>query len=639
MKPSPTWRPPARNLIEQVLDDAVGKAQPFDLELPMMDVSGNRFWTRTIGTVEYDEGRPVRLVGAIQDITARKQGEVDLARSRRLLQVTLDSIADAVITTDNEARVQWLNPVAERITGWDKVDAVGKPLDEIFRIVDETTLEPVRDPASLCLGDQRAISQTGRSTLLARSGTFGIEHSASPIRDDAGAVHGAVLVFHDVSEQRRLANELSHRASHDLLTGLLNRSEFEARLARVLAAASVTTDPHVLLYIDLDQFKLVNDACGHSAGDRLLRQFSVILNDCVRSEDSVARLGGDEFGLLLERCLPSDAQAIAQRICDEMDAFRFTHESRRFRVGTSIGLVAIDHRWRSIAELLQVADASCYAAKEGGRNRVHTWFDSDQIVEARHGDMQWVSRLELALDEDRFELFAQRIEPIGEPSRRLHFEVLLRKRERDGTLVLPGAFLPVAERFHLATRIDRWVVKKAFGWLRNVSDREDSIEMMAINLSGQSLGDRAFHQDILDLVRHAGFDVRKLCFEITETAAITHLTDARAFIEQIRGLGVKVALDDFGAGASSFGYLKSLPVDFLKIDGHFIRHMLDDELNNVAVRCFCDVARTVGVKTIAECVETREVRDALEAIGVDMTQGFLVHRPEPLENMLECETA
>ncbi|WP_398313498.1 PAS domain S-box protein [Zoogloea sp.] len=579
-------------------------------------------------------GQPL-FVGVMQDISERKEMERRLVEGRELLQVTLDSIGDAVITTDVNSCIQWLNPVAERLTGWSKEDAYRRPLAEIFVILNKDSRLPAQSPVSLCLQLGEVTGLANDTVLIARNGSeYGIEDSASPIRDARGSVHGAVLVFHDVSEQRRLTEEMSHRARHDTLTGLLNRLEFESRLVRMLAAAKEGHGSGALMYIDLDQFKLVNDACGHAVGDQLLRQVSALMQSSVRGRDTVARLGGDEFGILLEHCSPEAAERIAAKICEQMEDFRFLHDGRRYRVGTSIGLVSVDERWANTALTLQAADAACYAAKEAGRNRVHTWFDTDRAMKTRQGEMKWVTRLEQALDEDRFELYGQRIVPIGRASTPLHFEVLLRLRESDGTLVPPGIFLPAAERFHMATRIDRWVVRHTFEWLAQAVEREVKIELVAINLSGQSIGDRAFHQHLFEMIRHARFDLRKVCFEITETAAITNLVDARQFVDEVRRLGAKVALDDFGAGASSFGYLKNLIVDFLKIDGQFITDMLEDKLDEAAVRCFNEVARVAGVTTIAEFVERQDVLEALHGIGINMAQGYLIHRPEPLESLV-----
>ena len=609
-----------------------------------------RWFAWTNRALNDDAGRVTAIHSVGRDITQRKDVERRLAESRELLQVTLDSIGDAVVTTDAQGRVQWLNPVGERLTGWRKADALGQPLAEVFNVVEEDSRQPARNPVALCLARGSAVGRSNDTVLISRHGAeYGITDSAAPIRDAQGAVLGAVLVFHDATEQRSMSREMSHRARHDALTGLVNRAEFELRLTRLLAQACAEggdagdAGDNALLYIDLDQFKLVNDACGHSVGDQLLRQVSALLEDCVRSRDTVARLGGDEFGILLEHCPVGDAQRVAQDICNRMEAFRFPHEGRRFRVGASIGLVPLDSRTgTTTAAVLQAADTSCYAAKEAGRNRVHTWFDTDQALRARHGEMQWATRIEQALDEDRFVLFAQRIEPTTLPSTgpsgRLHCELLLRMREAGGVLVQPNAFLPAAERFHLASRIDRWVARHAFEWLQRIGDAAERIELIAINLSGQSIGDGAFRRDIALWLRAATFDVRKLCFEITETAAITNFAEARVFIEDMRAIGVKIALDDFGSGASSFGYLKTLPVDFLKIDGQFITDLLEDPLDNAAVQCFVDVARVVGVKTIAEFVERADVLQALQRIGVDYAQGFLVHRPQPLEQMFEDHT-
>ena len=284
--------------------------------------------------------------------------------------------------------------------------------------------------------------------------------------------------------------------------------------------------------------------------------------------------------------------------------------------------------------MMQAADTSCYAAKEAGRNRVHIWFDTDQAMRARHGEMQWASRLEQALDEDRFLLFAQKIVPVNDVSIGLHCEVLLRLREPDGSIIPPGAFLPAAERFHMASRIDRWVVRKVFEWLKMDRDLLDHVETVAVNLSGQSIGDRAFHRFMVELVRDSTVDISKLCFEVTETAAITNLADAIVFIDEMRALGVRISLDDFGAGASSFGYLKTLPVDYLKIDGQFIRDVVHDKLDHAAVRCFRDVAKVIGVKTVGEFVENEAILEELRVIGIDYAQGYLIHQPEPLHDLI-----
>ncbi len=433
---------------------------------------------------------------------------------------------------------------------------------------------------------------------------------------------------------RETSGEMHYHATHDALTGLVNRSEFEARLRRVLQKARDDRSEHALLYIDIDQFKLVNDSCGHAIGDQLLQQLGKLFAESIRTRDTLARLGGDEFAIILEHCSAEQAQRVAQQICDATSNFRFTHDDRSRRVSASIGLVPVDDRWTTAAAILQAADASCYAAKEGGRNRVHVWFDTDTAIRVRAGEMQWAMRIEHALDHGQFVLYAQRIEELGAKSQGVRAEALLRMVQDDGDLTAPGTFLPAAEKFHLASRIDKWVLQQALAWLQGLRD-PTVIRTLSINLSGQSIGDRAFHRHAIESFRQAGARIcAQVCVEITETAAVTNMADAALFIRRIRSLGVQVALDDFGAGASSFGYLKTLPVDYLKIDGQFVRDLVDDPLDEDAVRCFAEVARVVGVKTVAEFVDRPEVLAKLQSMGIDYGQGFLLHRPAPLADLL-----
>jgi diguanylate cyclase len=611
-----------------------GHEPVYECDLRMRHRDGRWVWVHTRGKVltHLSTGEPEWLFGTHIDVSAQKDLAAKLAAEHELLHVTLQSIGDAVITTDASGAVTWLNPVAERMTGWLTKEALGRPLMQVFHIVNEETRAITENPVDTCLEQGKIVGLANHTLLISRDGhEYGIEDSAAPIRNHEGEVLGVVLVFHDVSEQRRLSGEMTYRATHDALTGLVNRAEFETRLLRVLRKAHEEQSEHALMYIDLDQFKLVNDACGHAVGDQLLQQVSKLLHETVRARDTLARLGGDEFGIILEHCTAEQAQRVGQQICDRMDEFRFIHDERRFRIGTSIGLVPVDRRWASISAIQQAADTSCYAAKEAGRNRVHAWFDSDAAMRARHHEMQWTSRIEQAIDQDGFELFAQRIHPLKGDAGGIHAEVLLRMRNVDGSLILPGAFLPAAERFHLASRVDRWVLKHAVKWLRNLPSLS-LIDSLSVNLSGQSVGDRSFHAWANEMLAAAGKDVcGKLCLEVTETAAVTNLADATVFIQGVRASGVKVSLDDFGAGASSFGYLKSLPVDFLKIDGQFIRNLVSDAMDETTVRCFSDVAKLLNIKTVAEFVDTDEVLLRLRDIGIDYAQGFLLHRPEPID--------
>ncbi|MGF7000521.1 EAL domain-containing protein [Paraburkholderia sp. GAS32] len=587
--------------------------------------------------VAYRPG-PDQCAVLVLEATERKRMQATLAEQHEFLQVTLHSIGDGVVTTDRNGFVTYLNPVAERLTGWSIALARGRYLKDVFDARKESTRESAPNLVKQCLTENRVVGSAGNLVLISRDGAeHSIKDSAAPIVSKIGEVLGVVLVFHDVTEERRLARETSYRATHDALTGLLNRAEFETQLHRVLAHAREEGSRHAMLYIDLDQFKVVNDTSGHLAGDQLLQQVTAQLVLCIRAADTLARLGGDEFGIILELCDTEHARRIATQISERLDEFRFVYNERRFHIGASIGLVPIDGRWLTTAAVLQAADSACYAAKDAGRNRVHTWFDADEVVLARHGEMQWVTRLEQALDEDRFELYAQRVQALDREERGVRCELLLRLREPDGNLVLPAVFFTAAERFQMASRIDRWVVKHVFAWMARHHDRLDHVESVAVNLSGQSIGDRDFHRYVRDLAEALQFDTHKLCFEVTETSAITNLSAATEFIHSLRLRGMHFALDDFGSGTSSFGYLKALPVDYLKIDGQFITNLEHDPIDRAMVRCICDVAKAVGKQTIAEFVETSDVAALLRDIGVDYIQGYYIHRPAPMEEVLVPE--
>lgn len=618
--------------IEQAAHLAIRENRPLNEEYRIIRPDHSTHYIRISAKVISDvSGQPLRLIGAAWDVSAQRKMALELEDQHELMRVTLHSIGDAVITTDALGIVQWLNPVAERMTGWSAAEASGQPSSVVFDIINEETRQRAPDPITACLRSLDIVGLDENTMLIARDGQeFSIKDSAAPIRNSEGEVLGAVLVFHDVSEQRRLSREMRYRASHDPLTGLINRAEFDRRLQTVFEKSRFDSSSNVLLYIDLDQFKIVNDSCGHAVGDDLLKQVSKLLADTIRSGDTLARLGGDEFGVILEACPAENATRIAQAMCDRMRDFRFVHDDKRFRVGTSIGLVPIDGTMQSLASILQAADNACYAAKEGGRNRVHVWVNTDQAIAARSGEMRWASRIERALDDDQFVLFAQNIRPISGTLAGRHVELLIRMKDEDGSLISPSAFLPSAERFNLATRVDQWVLTHAIDWIARLPEATET-ETISVNLSGHSVGDRSFHRQAMEILDEAGYAVcRRLCFEITETAAITNLADATTFIDQVRSRGVRVALDDFGAGASSFGYLKRFPVDFLKIDGQFIRDLTNDPLNDVAVRCFVDVARVLGIKTVAEYVESAEILSKLASIGVDYAQGFHIHKPEAI---------
>lgn len=437
--------------------------------------------------------------------------------------------------------------------------------------------------------------------------------------------------------QQRIADatqRLSHQASHDALTGLINRREFEARLERALASARQHGQVHTLCYLDLDQFKVVNDACGHVAGDELLRQLSNLLQARLRESDTLARLGGDEFGVLLENCDLAAAEPVAEALRQTVKDYRFLWQDRAFGVGVSIGMVEINRDSGHLASLLSAADAACYAAKDRGRNRVHVYQEQDGEVQRRRGEMQWATRIGQAMEENRFRLYRQPIIP-ADPDRGLepHHEILLRMLSDDGELVLPMAFIPAAERYNLMPAIDRWVLSKVFSLFHQCFGSEAGGPVCTVNLSGHSLCDESFlafvhRQFELNQVPH-----RRICFEITETAAITNLREAVHFIEAMKARGCTFSLDDFGSGLSSFNYLKNLPVDYIKIDGAFVRDMDADPMDHAMVEAIHRIGRVMGLGTIAESVESEAILERLRGIGVDYVQGEWLAAPVPLTDI------
>ena len=478
--------------------------------------------------------------------------------------------------------------------------------------------------------------QMGFRLLRGDGSTIHVHSQAKALRDPSGVITGFLGFVQDVTTELALQAELQHQASHDALTQLHNRRAFDTCLNTCLAQPLQPGEPgHALLYIDLDQFKIVNDAAGHAAGDRLLVQVARLLESIQSPGAHLARLGGDEFGLLLPHCGVAEAEVMAARIIEKLEAFRFQMGEQRFRVGVSIGVVPLLGSGIDPDAVLQAADSSCFAAKEAGRNRWHTWGEGNADMISRNQAMRWITRLQEALDQDRLVLHAQRIMPLDPAAdRSLRAELLLRLREPDGSLVMPGAFLPPAERFQMATRLDQWVLQKTLSLLAEQACL-DGIDRIALNVSGQSVVDPSFRQTVDQMLAQAGTEVsRRLCFEITETAAITNASAALEFIATVRRRGSTVALDDFGSGTASFGALKTLPVTHLKIDGQFVTGVIDDPLDDVAVRCFVEVAEVIGLRTVAEFVESASVLERLRQIGVHYAQGYHLHRPEPFETVM-----
>jgi diguanylate cyclase (GGDEF)-like protein/PAS domain S-box-containing protein len=467
-------------------DHLEGKLPFFDSVHRMKHQNGEWRWMSSRAKAVQDKnGRLLRLLGVEVDITERKLYEDALFREKESAQITLQSIGDGVITTDADNNVEYVNPVAEDLTGWKVDDASGRSIDEIFRAFHEETCEPLENPLAVAIRRDRAIKSVRPTLLIRRDGNeLYIESTASPIRDGKGNVTGGVLVFHDVSESRELNRRLSYHASHDILTGLVNRREFENRLKRALKSAKARETSYALLYLDLDQFKIVNDSCGHSAGDALLGQLGALLKSKIRWRDTLARLGGDEFGVLLESCSLDEAMQTAEALRAAIGDYKFSWDDQKFRLGVSIGVVPITADNEDVAALVSAADSACAAAKEAGRNRIHSFQENDIDLMRRRREMQWAARINNALDEDRFELFRQTILPLQEEEEGAHYEILLRMRDENGGIISPGLFIEAAERYGITPSIDRWVIRSAFRWLVSEADERERLAMCSINLSG-----------------------------------------------------------------------------------------------------------------------------------------------------------
>jgi diguanylate cyclase (GGDEF)-like protein/PAS domain S-box-containing protein len=581
-----------------------------------------------------EDGKIVAHEGTITDITDRKRAETRVFEEKERAQVTLQSIGDGVITTDAGGCIDYINPVAQDLTGWDLRGARGKPVTDIMTIVNEHTRATVENPVMRCLTEGRVITLADNSVIITRDGDeVSIQESAAPIRDRIGNIIGSVMVFHDISKESRLFRQLSYQASHDAVTGLINRREFENRLARALDELRDTTEGvHALLYIDLDQFKVVNDTFGHTAGDALLRRVSELIQSCIRSSDVLARLGGDEFGILLERCNESRAMEVAEAIRGAVEGYRFEWQDSFTTVRCSIGVVMVSGKCEDVANIMSSADVACYSAKDKGRNQVHLYKDSDASV--RHEEMKWVSRITSAVEDDRFELYFQPIIGInaGDSTSRGHYELLLRMRDENHELVAPDQFIPAAERYNLMSTLDRWVIHKALSELADRNGEGDAQYTIAINLSGTSLSEDRFLDFVINELEAQNLPRGAICFEITETAAISNLARVIHFMQELKKLGCKFSLDDFGSGLSSFTYLKNLPVDYLKIDGQFIRNVVDDTVDESMVRAISEVGHAMGIETIAERVETRQVLEKLSSLGVEFAQGYYIARPASIQS-------
>jgi len=568
-------------------------------------------------------------------LTAKQLAEEHAASAelqRNFSQLTLQSIIDGVITTDFSGNVTSMNPMAEQLTGWSIDEANGKPISSIMHILDESTRKRIESPIEN-IEDRSVLDEPASAILIQNDSGIEtpVEYIAAPMQSNDSAIIGIVIIIHDDSVQRSLNRQLTFQATHDALTGLINRYELERKLKSILSSPPSESVHNSLCYLDLDQFKLVNDTCGHLAGDELLKQITIMLQERVRNRDSFARLGGDEFGLLLEKCDVEQARIVAEDMIETVKQFNFAWDDYNFTISASIGIVDITADIHTCAELLSRADSACYMAKESGRNSIQIYTTENDKIITQQRERHWVSKINNALEENRFQLYFQKIKPLQDHEGKFidHGEILLRMIDEEGDIISPNMFLTAAERYNMISMIDEWVVENTIHWL---SARKQKM-LVSVNLSGKSISDKSFLNLVVTKLKQYKINPELLCFEITETAAISHLTTAIHFMTVLKKLGCTFALDDFGSGLSSFSYLTSLPVDYLKIDGTFVVDIDKDPMHYAMVKSINEVGQVMGIKTIAEYAASDDIINCLKEIGVDHAQGFAVSMPTPLSSM------
>jgi len=625
----PAYRALFRNTMMKRL---AGENAPDRLEIQLINGNEAGLWVEAQSSNIEFHGHPAILTVA-RDVSHRKSLEVSLSRSKRQAQYTLESIAEGVITTDNDGHVDYMNQSAEALVGMNRDDATGHRIAELFTLVDDADRRPLGDPVERCLAMRRRVNMGRRAVMVTADGEqeHSIEITASPIRGPGNSISGSVVVFHDVGELRGLTRKMSYQATHDPLTGLINRREFERRLDEAMDSAHSEEAVHMLFYMDLDRFKAVNDSCGHLAGDNMLREVASLIKEQVRDSDFVGRLGGDEFGALLIGCPIDKARQIASDICNAIADYRFVWKDKIFNIGISIGLVEISHVSGTLQDVMSAADSACYVAKQQGKGTVHVYSARDEAIARERGDIQWLRQLQSALHEDKFELAVQPIIAMrGGVESGPSVEVLIRLPDSQGRTANTAEFLRPAERYQLMPQIDRWVVNAALTAVSSGEIKITSGHSCAINLSGQTLGDESFLGFVVEALDHTGVAPSSICFEVTETAILSNVQHAQRFIEVLHGIGCEFSLDDFGSGLGSFSSLKHLPIDYLKIDGAYTRNLQSDEVNQEMVVAMIKLARTMQFRIVAEQVEHQEDFDWLRDVGVDFVQGHFIEPPAPL---------
>jgi diguanylate cyclase (GGDEF)-like protein/PAS domain S-box-containing protein len=602
-------------------------------EVELVGAHGEVTRVELSSTVIDSAGEPALLLTALEMMPEASTSSVLPTEQPRAI-ATLDAMGESVITVDAEGRIDYINLSAEMLLSQPRAQILGKSFPDVASLVDEADRRSLGDPVRMALTSGGRVSMGRRAVLVPVNGAAerSVELSVSPLTSDTKEVLGLVLVLHDTSELRGLTRQMTYQASHDALTGLVNRREFERRLQEAMDSAQTGDAAHALCYLDLDRFKVVNDTCGHTAGDNMLREVASIIKEAVRDSDTVGRIGGDEFALLLVGCPLEKARQIADDVVRSVADYRFVWKDKIFNIGVSIGLVEIGRGGGAIEDLMNSADSACYVAKKQGGVHVHV-YSAREEANARHsGEIHWLQKLQGALRDNKFELYYQpivhaRAGAVRGPA----LEVFVRMESENGQPGPPTAeFIRAAERYRLMPHVDRWVVQAVLSALGRGGMKLSEGRSVAINIAGQTLGDSEFLEFVVDCFDHTGASPSDICFEVTESSVVANLDHARRFIAVLHGMGCEFALDDFGSGLSSFSTLKTLPMDYLKIDGSFIRNLAVDTVNQAMVAAMVELSRSLNFRVVAEQVEDQPSFDAAKGMGIDFFQGFIIGRPQPL---------
>jgi diguanylate cyclase (GGDEF)-like protein/PAS domain S-box-containing protein len=613
------------NLRRRLAGDSA--AERYEIEL--MDRQGQVTRVELSSTLIDSSGQSALLLTALEMLPGGFPQEVS---QKPRAMATLDAMGESVITVNADGRIDYMNHAAEALLGQPVDQVLGKSFAEVASLVDENDRRPLGDPVQKALTSDRAAAAR-RAVLLPVNGTAErfVEISITPLKVDK-EIAGLVLVLHDTSELRGLTRQMTYQASHDALTGLVNRREFERRLQEAMDSAQTSDIGHALCYLDLDHFKVVNDTCGHTAGDNMLREIASLIKDAVRDSDTVGRIGGDEFALLLVGCPLEKARQIADNVVRSVNEFRFVWKDKIFNVGVSIGLVEIGRDSGTIEDIMNSADSACYVAKKQGGLHVHVYSAREEASARHSGEIHWLLKLQRALRDNKFELYFQpivhaRAGGVSGPA----LEVFVRLTSENGLPASPPAeFIRAAERYRLMPHVDRWVVQAVFAALGRGGLKLPPGRSVAINLAGQTLGDAEFLEFVVECFDHTGASPADICFEVTESSVVANLDHAQRFIAVLHGMGCEFALDNFGSGLSSFSTLKTLPMDYLKIDGSFIKNLAGDTVNQAMVAAMIDLSRSLNFRVVAEQVEDQWALDTVTGMGIDFVQGFIVGRPQPL---------